>query len=165
MKITEEKRKTIIQFIKFSLIGILTTAIQVLLVSWLYHRLKWWKAPLPHFMAPFFNPATIGPGHTNWGYVLPLIISLALTNILSYFLNKKATFRSDAPTWHFWLYLLIITLLTLLCTWIQGVLINALIRKGHERIAPGLAAIVAAIVQGLILFPIQKYVLLREKRQ
>ncbi len=165
MRITEERKKTIVQFIKFSLIGLLTTIIQIAMVTWMYFHMKGWKAPLPRQLSFFFNEATVGPGHSNWGYVLPLLISLTVTNIISFLLNKKATFKSDASIRHFIIYLVVIVLLTLLCTWIQGVLINVLIRKGHERIAPGLAAVAAAVIQGVILFPIQKHIILKEKAQ
>ena len=163
INMSKEKRKTIIQFIKYSLTGTMSTVIQIILITILYQAMKDWKAPLPHFLLPFFNERTVGPGHVNWGYVLPLLISLTISNTISYIINRRHTFRSDAPAWHFILYLLVLAVLTLLCTWIQGILINRFYLLGKQPIAHVHASLAAAVIQGLIMFPLNKFVLLREK--
>ena len=49
-------------------------------------------------------------------------------------------------------------------TWLQGVITNALVNVNFEFLAPTIAAMTVGIMQGLILFPLQKFVLLKEKK-
>ena len=49
-------------------------------------------------------------------------------------------------------------------TWIQGIITNWFASIGVEVIGPTLASIGAGLIQFVVLFPLQKYVLLKEKR-
>ena len=156
--------KTLWQAIKFLIVSCLVTIIQLVLVNLLYFLMKGWTTPLPGFLAVIFTEATMGAGHSNWGYILPFFLSNFIANTVGYFLNKSKTFKSDAPIWHYIVYIVLLFALILFTTWLQGVVANGLTSIGAEAIAPTVASMAAGTVQMIVLFPLQKFVLLREKK-
>ena len=164
-KADEKGIKTIWQLIKFLVVGCLVFLIQLALVNLLYFLMKKWTAPLPGFLGDIFSESIVGVGHSNWGYVLPFFLSNLIANTFGYFLNKAKTFKSDAPIYHYVIYIIILILLICFTTWLQGIVANTLTSVGAEVIAPTLAAMAAGGVQVVALFPLQKYVLLREKKE
>ena len=112
--------------------------------------------------------SVVGAGNDNWGYVFPFFASNLLANIYGYIQNKKTTFKSDAPAWCFAVYLALMVCLILFSTWLQGVIANALRSTGAElwsALAPTLAAAAAGTFQMAVLFPVEKFVLLKEKKE
>ena len=164
-KAEQKGRKTIWQITKFIGVSLLVSAIQLILVNLLYFLMKGWKEPLPSFLGVIFSKETVGENNANWGYVLPFFLSNFLANTVGYILNKKRTFKSDAPVWHYVIYILILVALILFTTWLQGVVANWITSLGYEVLAPTIAAAVAGVIQGFVLFPLQKFVLLREKKK
>lgn len=164
-KAENKGKKTIWQMVKFIVVSLLVTIIQLAIVNLLYFLLKNWTTPLPLFLANIFSETTMGKGHSNWGYILPFFLSNFIANTVGYFLNKKKTFKSDAPIWHYIIYIMILFLLIIFTTWLQGVVANFLSNLGIESIAPTIASIVAGTIQMITLFPLQKFVLLREKKK
>lgn len=158
-------KKTLWQIVKFVVVSSLVTIIQLGLVNLLYFLMKNWTEPLPSFLSAIFSETTVGIGHSNWGYILPFFISNFVANTVGYFLNKKKTFKSDAPVWHYVAYIVILFLLILFTTWLQGVVSNWITSLGAEAIAPTIAGMVAGTLQMIVLFPLQKFVLLREKKK
>ncbi len=157
--------KNIWQIAKFGVVSFLVTVIQVGLLYLLVFLMKNWKAPLPDFLKVIFTVETVGEGNDNWGYVLPFFLSNLIANTVGYFLNKSRTFKSDAPFWHYFLYVVILFILILFSTWFQGFINNAFVKWGiNEDFAPFLAMNVAGFIQFLVLYPVQKFVLLREKK-
>ena len=157
-------KKTIWEIIKFVVVSLLVTIIQLALVNLLYFFMKDWKEPLPGFLGSVFSEQTMGSGHSNWGYVLPFFLSNFIANTVGYFLNKSKTFKSDAPIWHYIIYIVALFLLIVFTTWLQGLVANALVSVNAEVIAPTIASMVAGTIQMITLFPLQKFVLLREKK-
>ena len=159
--------KTLWQLAKFIVVCILTTGIQLAIVNIMYFMMQDWKAPLPGFLNSIFTAQTVGEGNNNWGYVLPFFVSNAIANTINYYINRNKTFKSDAPTWHFVVYFAVLVALILFATWFQGVLVNAMNATGNTGLmnaAPTIASITAGFVQSLVMFPLQKFVLLREKK-
>ena len=156
--------KNLWQLAKFGIVSFIITVIQVGLLYLLYYLLKGWVEPLPGFLKAIFSESTVGKDHDNWGYVLPFFLSNFIANTIGYFLNRSRTFKSDAPLWHYFLYILILVALILFSTWFQGVMVNVFIGWGMEAIGPFVAMNIAGFVQFLVLYPIQKFVLLREKK-
>ena len=156
--------KNIWQFIKFSFVSTIITIIQLGLLYLMYYLMKGWKEPLPHFLALIFSKETVGEDHANWGYLLPFLLSNLIANSIGYFLNKSRTFKSDAPMWHYFLYIVVLLIIILISTWIQGALVNIFINWGIEAWGPFLAMNISGFFQFLALFPLQKFVLLREKK-
>ena len=163
-KAEQKGMKTLWQFVKFLVVSLLTTGVQLLLVNVLYFYLKDFQEPLPLFLAAIFTEGTMGVGHSNWGYLLPFFLSNFIANTIGYFLNRSKTFRSDAPWWHYVIYIVILLLLITFSTWLQGVIANGLISVGFESGAPTIAGMAAGGLQFVALFPLQKFVLLREKK-
>ena len=157
--------KTFWQFVKYCIVSTIITIIQVVLVNGLYYLMKGWTEPLPSFLADIFSESTVGEGHSNWGYILPFFLSNFIANSVGYFLNRHRTFRSDAPIWHYVVYIGVLFSLILFSTWFQGVVANWFIEMGYELIAPTIGMSAAGIIQFIVLFPIQKFVLLREKKK
>ena len=158
-------KKTIWQVVKFVVVSCLVTIIQLGLVNLLYFLMKSWQEPLPGFLGDIFSESVMGVGHSNWGYVLPFFLSNFIANTVGYFLNKSKTFKSDAPIWHYVIYIVALFLLIVFSTWLQGLVANGLTNVGAEAIAPTLAGMVAGTFQMIVLFPLQKFVLLREKKK
>lgn len=158
-------KKTIWQLIKFIVVSLLVTIIQLALVNLLYFLMKSWTEPLPGFLGEIFSETTVGANHSNWGYILPFFLSNFIANTVGYFLNKSKTFKSDAPIWHYVIYIVLLFLLILFTTWLQGVVANWITSLGAEAIAPTIASMVAGTIQMIVLFPLQKFVLLREKKK
>ena len=161
------KNKTLWQAVKFMLVSLLASAVQLLLVNVLYFGMKGWTAPLPDLLAGIFSEQTMGAGHSNWGYVLPFFLSNLVANIVAYIQNKKRTFKSDAPKKNFVIYLVVLFCLILFSTWLQGVVAGKLLAAQSEfwrNLAPTIAMSCAGMLQMLVLFPLEKFVLLKEKK-
>ena len=154
------------QFIKFLIVGGIGAIMQLVVVNVLYYLMRDWKAPLPAVLSGIFNETVMGKGNSNWGYVLPFFISNLAANTYQYFQNKKTTFKADAPKWSFVAYFVIIVILIIVATWLQGVLNNLIASTGKPllvKLAPTLAVLLAGAVYTLVLFPLEKYVLFKEK--
>lgn len=163
-----KKHQNLWQFIKFLIVSSLAGIIQLILVNVLYWLMKGWKAPLPGFLAGIFSASSVGAGNDNWGYVLPFFVSNLAANVYGYIQNKKTTFKSDAPAWCFAVYLALLTALILFSTWLQGVVANALSATGSpfwQKLAPTVAAACAGAVQLVVLYPMEKFVLLKPKKE
>ena len=156
--------KNLWQLIKFGLVSAIITVIQLGLLYLLYYLLKGWTTPLPGFLKAIFSEQTVGKDHDNWGYVLPFFLSNFIANTIGYFLNRKRTFKSDAPIYHYLIYIIVLILLILFSTWFQGVLVNVFINWNLEAIGPFIAMNIAGFIQFLVIYPLQKFVLLREKK-
>ncbi len=152
------------QIIKFTIVSLGVTIIQIVLVNLLYFLMKGYNEKLPDFLANIFTEDIMGQGHSNWGYILPFFLSNAIANTFGYFVNKSKTFRSNAPIWHYFLYIIILIILILFTTWLQSLIVNSMNNANLEGIAPTLASIVAGTVQFIVIFPLQKFVLLRNKQ-
>ena len=155
--------KTLWQITKFLIVSLLVTIIQLALVNLLFFCMKSWTEPLPGFLGDIFTEDIMGKDHSNWGYILPFFLSNMIANTVGYYLNKHKTFKSDAPWWHYVIYIVFLVLLIVFTTWIQGLVANLFISWGLESLGPTVAAMAAGTIQMLVLFPIQKFVLLREK--
>jgi len=156
--------KNIWQLGKFGIVSTIITVIQLGLLYLMYFLMKSWTEPLPGFLAAIFSESTVGKDHANWGYVLPFFLSNFIANTIGYFLNKSRTFKSDAPLWHYFLYIVVLIILILFSTWFQGFLMNILLSWNMELIGPFIAMNLAGFVQFIVLYPIQKFVLLRERK-
>lgn len=162
-----EGKKTVWQIIKFVLVSGIVSIIQLVLVNVLFFVMREWKAPLPGFLAAIFSSSTVGAGNDNWGYVLPFFLSNLIANIYGYFQNQKTTFKAHGtPSWCMWVYIAVIVTLILFSTWLQGVVANLALSSGIAAVsglAPTLAAMAAGTVQMLVLFPLEKFVLFKER--
>lgn len=136
--------KILWQIAKFTIVSLLVTIIQLGLVNLLYFLMKDWVSPLPGFLGDVFNEDVMGKGHSTWGYILPFFLSNLIANTVGYFLNKHKTFKSDAPWWHYIAYIVMLFLLIVFTTWIQGLVVNLLIGWGVEAIAPTIAGMSVA---------------------
>ena len=161
----KHERKTLWQFIKFLLVSGIAGILQIILVNLLCWALADWKAPLPGFLTGIFSASVVGAGNDNWGYVFPFFASNLLANIYGYIQNKKTTFKSDAPAWCFAVYLALMVCLILFSTWLQGVIANALRSTGAELWSALAPTIAAGTFQMAVLFPVEKFVLLKEKKE
>lgn len=159
------KIKLLWQIAKFCIVSLLVSAIQLALVNLLFFCMKSWVDPLPGFLGDIFNEETMGPGHSNWGYILPFFLSNIIANTVGYFLNKHKTFKSNSPWWHYVIYIVFLFVLILFTTWVQGLVANLFIKWGVESLGPTIASMTAGTIQMLLLFPLQKWVLLREKHE
>lgn len=156
--------KNLWQLFKFGFVSFIITVIQLGLLYLMYYLMKGWTDPLPGFLAVIFSPETVGEDHANWGYMLPFFLSNFIANTVGYFLNKSRTFKSDAPIWHYLVYIVVLIILIMFSTWLQGVLMNVFIVWGVEVIGPFIAMNLAGFVQFIVLYPLQKFVLLRERK-
>ncbi len=98
----------------------------------------------------------------TWGYMLPFFLANIAANIFVYIMNKKYTFKSSAPRWHFILYFVIMVATILFTTWLQGVCYPWILSWGVTWLNP-LARVIcilpAGLVQTVVFFVAQKLLL------
>ena len=128
--------------------------------SALWQFVKFVTAKLPPVLRPVFRPEALFEGHSpyvvdgvvTWGYVLPFFLSNFIANLYGYFMNMKTTFRGKGSRSGLVTYLMILSLLILFSTWLQGWIT-----------ARTIAAAAAGLVQVAVLFPLEKYVLFKKE--
>lgn len=176
--------KTLWQIVKFLVVSMGVSIIQIILANVLPLIFDNLTATLPGFLQSIFVPDAIFDtttengaadyakyvvgGVVTWGYVLPFFLSNALANVYGYIQNKKTTFKSDAPTYCFVIYIAILVALILFSTWFQGFLFGVLsnLDVGFlKSLARTIAVLVSGLIQMLVLFPMEKFVLLKEKEE
>ena len=157
------RRKEIIQVIKYLLSGLSVTILQFVLVNVFPYLFSSWKSSLPSFLGVIFSEKTMGNGNSNWGYVMTFFLSNLLANIYGYFLNRKTVFHSDSPTLCFVTFVVMMTTLILISTWLQGVISNAVVEKrpAASAFANTIAAACCGFGQNLIVYPVEKFILLK----
>ena len=112
------------------------------------------------------NGVVIG-GIVTWGFLLPFFLSNLIANIYGFYQNKKTTFKSDAPWYNFAIYIVLMIALILFSTWFQGWLVGLIAKLPWGWInaaARTIAGLAAGFVQMVVLFPMEKFVLLKEKK-
>ena len=162
---------TLWQFIKFNLVSVSITVVQLALANLLPLIFDGVTAKLPPFLRPIFQPEMLfeGPspyvvdGVVTWGYVLPFFLSNFIANIYGYFMNMKTTFRGKGSRTGLIAYLLILTALILFSTWLQGWITARLAVTAYAGLGRTIAAMAAGLVQVAVLFPLEKYVLFKRK--
>lgn len=186
--------KALWQFIKFLVVSGLVTIIQLVLANVLPLIFDSVTATLPAFLQGIFAPNTIFDAATakgveqigkyvvggviengtviggvvTWGYLLPFFLSNLVANIYGFYQNKKTTFKSDAPWYNFAIYIFLMIALILFSTWFQGWLVGVIGRSSWgwlQALARTIASLAAGFVQMVVLFPMEKFVLLKEKKK
>lgn len=176
--------KTLWQLVKFLVVSGLVTIIQLVLANVLPLIFDGVTATLPAFLQGIFAPDVIFDATTEegvvqigkyvvngvvtWGYLLPFFLSNLIANIYGFYQNKKTTFKSDAPWYNFAIYIVIMIALILFSTWFQGWLVGIIAKIDWAWIQPlarTIAGLAAGFVQMVFLFPMEKFVLLKEKKE
>lgn len=182
--------KTVWQLVKFLVVSGLVTIIQLVLANVLPLIFDSVTATLPAFLQGIFAPNVIFDANTpegaeqiakyvvggvvTWGYLLPFFLSNLIANIYGFYQNKKTTFKSDAPWYNFAIYIVIMIALILFSTWFQGWIVGLIAKipadflGGLGKVIVGLGRTIASLAAGFIqmvfLFPMEKFVLLKEKK-
>ena len=99
----------------------------------------------------------------TWGYVLPFFLSNFIANIYGYFMNMKTTFRGTGSRSGLAAYLLILAVLILFSTWLQGWITARLAVTSLAGLGRTIAAMAAGLVQVAVLFPLEKFVLFKKE--
>ena len=112
------------------------------------------------------NGVVVG-GIVTWGFLLPFFLSNLIANIYGFYQNKKTTFKSDAPWYNFAIYIVLMIALILFSTWFQGWVVGLIAKAPWAWLnaaARTIAGLLAGFIQMVVLFPIEKFVLLKEKK-
>lgn len=176
--------KTLWQFVKFMVVSFGVALIQLVLANLLPYIFDNMTAVLPGILQSVFNPEAmfdrstasgaadwgnyVVNGAVTWGFVLPFFLSNAIANTVGYIENKKRTFKSDAPAYCFAIYIALLAALILFSTWLQSIVygwINGMDVSALSSLARTIASMAAGSVQMLVLFPMEKFVLLKEKKE
>ncbi|MBR2100646.1 MAG: hypothetical protein IJ927_04940 [Eubacterium sp.] len=113
------------------------------------------------------NGVVVG-GIVTWGFLLPFFLSNLIANIYGFYQNKKTTFKSDAPWYNFAIYIVLMIALILFSTWFQGWVVGLIAKAPWAWLnaaARTIAGLLAGFIQMVVLFPIEKFVLLKEKKE
>ena len=175
----KSEHKGFLQFIKFVAVSALAGIIQLILANVLPLLFDSVRTTIPPFLQGIFVPERlftkeadfakyVVDGVVTWGYVLPFFLSNIIANIYGYFQNRKTTFKSDAPPINFVIYFVLLLVLILFSTWLQGVIVGWLNASPAEVIrtfSRTIAAAAAGTLQFAVLFPLEKFVLLKERKQ
>lgn len=178
--------KTLWQLVKFLVVSGLVTIIQLALAALLPLVCDQIHTLLPEFLRGIFTPAMFSTGSAEaskyvidgvvtWGYVLPFLLSNLIANIYGFYQNKKTTFKSDSPWYNFVIYIVLLLALILFSTWMQGAIVGAMLKLEpsnwffkiitNESVARLIASMCAGFVQMVVLFPMEKFVLMPEKKK
>lgn len=176
--------KTIWQLVKFMVVSGLVTIIQLVLANVLPLIFDSVTATLPVFLQGIFKPDVIFDASTakgaeqiakyvvggvvTWGYLAPFFLSNLIANIYGFYQNKKTTFKSDAPWYNFAVYIILMIALILFSTWFQGWVVGVMAKIPLEWLQPlarTIAGLLAGFIQMVVLFPMEKFVLLKEKKE
>ena len=159
------------QFIKFNLVSFSTTFVQMALALIMPLFFDSFSQPLPDFLRGIFDAKVLfqeeSPyvidGVVTWGYVLPLFLSNFIGNLYGYFMNMRFTFKGKFSKRSMAVYLAVMFTLILISTWLQGRVISLLQGKTSMAFARILANCAAGMFQYAVLFPLEKFVLFKEK--
>lgn len=162
-----ETKKSLWQIIKFNLVSFSVTIVQLLLANILPFFFDAITTTLPPFLQLFFDPKVLFTGDSKYvingvvtyGYILPFLLSNGLANIYGYFINMKTTFKGKGTRKGFILYLIVLTILILFSCYLQGIIVGKL----NNNYARTIASLVAGFIQMCVLFPLEKYVLFKQK--
>lgn len=178
--------KTLWQLVKFLVVSGLVTIIQLALAALLPLVCDQIHTLLPEFLRGIFTPNMFSTGSAEaskyvidgvvtWGYVLPFLLSNLIANIYGFYQNKKTTFKSDSPWYNFVIYIVLLLALILFSTWMQGAIVGAMLKLEpsnwffkiitNESVARLIASMCAGFVQMVVLFPMEKFVLMPEKKK
>ena len=178
--------KTLWQLVKFLVVSGLVTIIQLALAALLPLVCDQIHTLLPEFLRGIFTPTMFSTGSAEaskyvidgvvtWGYVLPFLLSNLIANIYGFYQNKKTTFKSDSPWYNFVIYIVLLLALILFSTWMQGAIVGAMLKLEpsnwffkiitNESVARLIASMCAGFVQMVVLFPMEKFVLMPEKNK
>ncbi|MCD7797401.1 MAG: hypothetical protein LUG95_07370 [Clostridiales bacterium] len=186
--------KTVWQLVKFLVVSGLVTIIQLVLANVLPLIFDGVTTVLPEFLRGIFDPNVIFDASTvegveqvgkyvvggsiengvvvdgivTWGYLLPFFLSNLIANIYGFYQNKKTTFKSDAPWYNFAIYIVLMIALILFSTWFQGWLVGIIAKVDWtwlQALARTIASLAAGFIQMVVLFPMEKFVLLKEKKK
>lgn len=179
--------KTVWQIVKFMIVSGLVTIIQLVLANVLPLIFDSVTATLPVFLQGIFKPDVIFDASTakgaeqiakyvvggvvTWGYLAPFFLSNLIANIYGFYQNKKTTFKSDAPWYNFAAYIVLMIALILFSTWFQGWLVGVMAKITVPALqfliplARTIAGLAAGFIQMVVLFPMEKFVLLKEKKE
>lgn len=186
---TEKKKKTLVgplltlwQIVKFSFVSIIATVIQTTLQLVLPLIFDGVVTPLPQWLRFIYNVDVlfdvttadgladyvkyVVDGTVTWGYVLSFFLANITANVIAFFLNKKYTFKSSAPNWHFWAYFVIMVLTIVFTTWVQGVTYGFLGGLGVSGALNRLICLIpASLIQAIVFFVAQKLLLPPDKTE
>ncbi len=153
--------------VKYSLVSMIVSLIQIALQYGLPYIFDSVTAVLPNWLSWIFNGEQLFDqstaagavdyakyvvnGVVTWGYVLPFFLSNFIANAFGYYENKKRTFKSTAPQWHFALYFVILTIVIIIATWMQGQ-IYGLCSHSDSEFIHGIARLICVAVAGLFQF-------------
>ena len=165
-RLSAGKGRTLWQFVKFNLVSLTVTIVQLLLANLLPLA---FDGVVPPLLRGIFRAETLFPdgskyvvnGVVTWGYVLPFLLANGLANIYGYFINMKTTFRGKGTRAGFAVYLAILFALILFATWMQGAIVAAMAESRIASLSRTLASFGAGVVQTAVLFPLEKLVLFR----
>jgi len=168
--------KTFWQLVKFIFVSLIAFVVQVVTVNLFKVWLSGKIGEITGAFAVIFTEQAMGRGNTNWGYVLAFFLSNLLANIVGYFINRKKTFKSDTNlTASLTIYFVVLFTLIVFNSWFQGVVTNwvdiaaASLNNGLGNVLGKtdltIAAMAAGLIQTLVLFPLEKFVLLKEKKE
>ena len=159
------------QFIKFNIIGQSISLLQLILVNLLPFVFDGLTIKLSPCLQLIFDPEKLPgiesryviDGVVTWAYVLPFFLSNLLANIYGYFINMKKTFRGKGTRKGLILFFAVMFILILFTTWVQGVIASALNQTSLAYASRTIAALAAGLIQFAVVYPLEKYVLFKEK--
>lgn len=171
-----EGAKAFWQLVKFIFVSLIAFAVQIVTVNLFKVWLSGKIGEITGSFAVIFSEQAMGKGNTNWGYVLAFFLSNLIANIVGYFINRKKTFKSDTNlTSSLTIYFAVLLTLIVFNSWFQGVVANRM-NMAAASLGNGfgtmlgkaditIAAMAAGLIQTIVLFPLEKFVLLKEKKE
>ena len=164
-------QNSIWQFIKFNLTGFTISFVQLLLANVLPLLFDSYTVKVPGFINSIFGTDHISSidskyvidGVLTWGYLLPFFLSNMLANIYGYFVNMKFTFKGKGSKNSMTIYCIVLIILIIVSTWLQALVCSVINKTPFNSFSRTIAAMLAGSFLVAVLFPLEKYILFKEK--
>lgn len=164
-------QNSIWQFVKFNLTGFTISFVQLLLANVLPSLFDSYTVKVPGFINSIFGTDYISSidskyvidGVLTWGYLLPFFLSNMLANIYGYFVNMKFTFKGKGSKNSMTIYCIVLIILIIVSTWLQALVCSVINKTPFSSFSRTIAAMLAGSFQVAVLFPLEKYILFKEK--
>lgn len=145
------------KFIKFSFAGMSSTIIE-LIIYYILQNIVFKNLNSEPFDFLIFH-------YDGLGYLLSFLISTTIGYAIAFVMNRKVTFHSDAnKTLSIILYIIMVIFTIFMTTWLGMLILEFCISRGKQALGETIAKPIVAILATAWTYPINRFVIHRNKK-
>lgn len=151
------KHAEIWKFVKFSIVGMSSTFIE-LIIYYILQGVVFKDMNTEPFKFLIFE-------YEGIGYMWAFLISTTIGYAIAFVLNRKATFKADAnPALSIFLYIVMVVFTIFATTWMGTALLNFFIDHGWRSAGEILAKPIVATIATVWTYPTNRFIIHRKKK-